>query len=194
MVFNDNIDDCILYLPSQVLQFGVAEEVEVRDAPRRWHPGQKAAVRRCRGGGRILLRPAPERVVPVHRSFRSVGPDGSWQTADQLWSVAAGPGGQGPWLPSSQFGAGHADGGRLSGDDSRVITVRHGRCQRTVDQVGRLLQGRCHNVRVTHVTPASAQEWDGGRRVRPFALPDSWHDDGTEVAKVIVVRAEDDAL
>jgi len=157
----------------QVLQFGVAEEVAVRDAPRRRHPGQTAAVGRCRGGGRILLRPTLERVVPVHRSFWSVGPDGGWQTADQLWSVAAGPGGQGPGLPASQFGAGHADGSRLSGDDGRVIAVRHGRCQRTVDQVGGLLQGRCDNVRVTRVTTAAAQEWDGGRRMRPFAPPGS---------------------
>jgi len=109
----------------QVLQFGVTEKVAVRDAPRRRHPGQAAAVGSCRGGRRILLRPAPERVVPVHRSFRP-GPVCGWQTADQLWSVASGSGGQGPGLPASQLGAGHADGGRLAGDDGRVIAVRYG--------------------------------------------------------------------
>lgn len=131
MVFNDNfyIGDCNISTflgVFQVLQFGVAKEVAVRDAPRRRHPCQTAAVGRCGGGGRILLRSAPECVVPVHRSFRSVGPVGDWQTNDQLWSVATGPGSQGPGLPASQFGAGHADGGRLFGDDGCVIAVRHG--------------------------------------------------------------------
>jgi len=146
-----------------MLQFGVAEKVAVRDAPRRWHTGQAAAVGRCRGRRRILLRPTLKRVVPVHWSFRP-RPVGGWKTADQLRSIIAGPCGQGPGLSASQFGAGHADGGRLSGDDGRVIAVRHGRCQRTVDQVGRLLQGRRDNVRVTHVATASAHEWwEGGR-------------------------------
>jgi len=145
-----------------MLQFGVTEKVAVRDASRRWHAGQAASVGSCRGRGRILLRSAFKRVVPVHRSFRP-RTVGGWQTADdQLRSIVAGPGGQGPGLPASQFGAGHADGGRLSGDDGRVIAVRHGRCQRTVDQVGRLLQGRRDNVRVTRVAIASAQDrWEG---------------------------------
>jgi len=137
----------------QVLQFGVAEKIAVRNAPRRRHAGQASAVGRCRGGGRILLRSAPERVLSVHRSLRS-GPVGGGQTACQLRRVAAGPGGQGPGLPPRQLGAGHADGGRLSGNDRCVIAVRHGRRQRTVDQAGRLLQGRSDNIRVTASLPS----------------------------------------
>lgn len=53
-----------------MLQPGVAQEIEVRHAARGRHAGEKATFGRGRRG-RVLLRSALERVVPVHRSLRS---------------------------------------------------------------------------------------------------------------------------
>jgi len=112
-----------------VLQSGVAEEVEVRHAPRRRDAGEETAVGRGRGRRVQLLRPEPERVVPVHRSLRpgAAGTDddndddgggggGVRETAQGLQRASGA--GQGPvGLSPGQLGSGHADGRRLRGHD-----------------------------------------------------------------------------
>lgn len=136
-----------------MLQPGVAEEVEVRRAARRRDAGEETAVGRGRGR-RVLLRPAPERVVPVHRPFRSGGTDNAdgrdgrgvrGRQADSGVPRAPRPD-PGSRFPTGQLGPGHANGRGLYRHDGLVVAVRRGRRQRAAYTSRR--QGRSDHVRV----------------------------------------------